>query len=377
MNIDVFKVEEWMNEYENDAVYNLAETCIDSLSIGELLTLAGREPASYLASLADRRLTYSHIYGSPQLLSGIASLYTSINPEQIVPAHGAIGANHQAYLSLISSGDHVISATPAYQQHYSVPESIGAEVSRLKLKKENSYLPDLDELARIIRPNTKMIVLTNPSNPTGALVQENMMKEIVDIAGGADAWVLCDEVYRGVSEDGSYMPSITDIYEKGIGTGSMSKAFSLAGLRLGWVASRDDAVTEAIRKRRDYDTISCGVMDDLFAGIALKHKDKILERNRAIVTKNRKLLDEWVKSEPHVSYVPPVAGNTALIDYDSDILSEDFCKQLLERTGVFFTPGSCFEVEYSFRIGYAFDSVTLSEGLALTSEFLSGIPARQ
>jgi aspartate/methionine/tyrosine aminotransferase len=376
MKIEPFKVEEWMNEYENDAVYNLAETCIDSMTLRELLTLAGEDPEGFLSSLADTRLTYSNIYGSPELLSGISSLYRKIDPEHIVPAHGAIGANHQVYISLISEGDHIVSAVPAYQQHYSIPESIGAEVSLLKLRREDRWLPDPDELRRLARPGTKMIVLTNPNNPTGALVPPDMMSEIVKIAEGSGAYVFCDEVYRGVSEDGGYMPSITDIYEKGISTSSMSKAWSLAGLRLGWVASRDKAVKDAVLKRRDYDTISCGAIDDRLAGLALAHKDRILERNRAIVLKNRKILDEWVTSEPHVSYIPPVAGNTALVDYDSDMPSYDFCKELLKRTGVFFTPGSCFDIEYSFRVGYAFDSRMLAEGLGKTSGFLSGLKIR-
>jgi aspartate/methionine/tyrosine aminotransferase len=377
MKIEPFKVEEWMNAYENDAVYNLAETCIDSMTLHELLTLSGEDPENFLSSLADIRLTYSNIYGSPELLSGIASLYRRIDPDHIVPAHGAIGANHQVYISLISKGDHIVSAVPAYQQHYSIPESIGAEVSLLKLHKENRWQPDPDELKSLARSDTKMIVLTNPNNPTGALVPPDVMSEIVKIAEGSKAYVFCDEVYRGVSEDGGYMQSITDIYERGVSTSSMSKAWSLAGLRLGWVASRDKAVKDAVIERRDYDTISCGVIDDRLASLALMHKDKILERNRAIVLKNRRILDEWVTSDPHVSYISPVAGNTALVDYDSDMLSYDFCKELLKQTGVFFTPGSCFDIEYSFRVGYAFDSKTLAEGLEKTSRFLSGLKTRE
>lgn len=376
MKIKTFKVEQWMNEYENDATYNLAETCIDSLSLRELLKLAGKDPEQFMASLVDTRMTYSHIMGSPELLTGIASLYQEIKPDDIIPTHGAIGANHQVLVTLLESTDSMVSVAPTYQQHYSIPESIGAEVNILQLLPENNFLPDLDELRRLVKQNTKLITINNPNNPTGALIPEKLLKEIIEIAKGVGAYVLSDEVYRGISEDGSYMTSIVDLYEKGISVGSMSKAYSLAGLRLGWIVSKDQELIHLCKERRDYDTISCGVMDDLLASLALKHKDAIINRNREIIIHNRRILDQWVNSDPHVSYIKPQAGNTALIYYDVDMTSRELCTTLLRETGVFFTPGDCFDLEYCFRIGYAFDSFTLSEGLQKTSELLAGLPKR-
>jgi aspartate/methionine/tyrosine aminotransferase len=371
MRIKTFKVEQWMNEYENDATYNLAETCVDSMTLGELLELAGRDPKEYLAGLSDLRLTYGHIYGSPSLLKGIASLYQDVGEDDIVPTHGAIGANHLVLISLLEPGDSMISVAPTYQQHYSIPESIGAKVQILQLTPGKEFLPDLDELRRMVDSKTKLITINNPNNPSGSLMPLDMMKEIVGIAKGVGAYILSDEVYRGISEDGSYMHSIADIYDKGISVGSMSKTFSLAGLRLGWIVSRDKDLINLCRERRDYDTISCGGLDDLFAAVALENKDAILARNRLIVLENRRLLDEWVNSDPHVSYVRPKAGNTALVYYDSDLHSYDFCTNLLKETGVFFTPGECFDLDYCFRIGYAFDSRTLKEGLEKTSGFMA------
>lgn len=376
MKIKTFKVEQWMNEYENDCTYNLAETCIDPLTLRELLTLSGKNPEEFLASLADTRMTYSHIYGSPSLLRGIGSLYKNIIPEQVVPTHGAIGANHQVLMTLLEPKDHMISVAPTYQQHYSIPESIGTEVSILQLVPQHHFLPDLATLKQLIKPNTKLITINSPNNPSGSLIPEETLKEIVELAKGVDAYILNDEVYRGITEDGSYMPSIVDFYDKGISIGSMSKAFSLAGLRLGWIASRDKDLLNLCRERRDYDTISCGVLDDLFASLALENKDAMMKRNRKIVLENRALLDQWVNGEPRVSYVRPVAGNTALLYYDANLSSREFCIQLLKETGVMFTPGDCFDLEYCVRIGYAFDSVTLSEGLKKTSEFLSTLPKR-
>ena len=370
MKIKTFKVERWMNDYEDNCTYNLAETCIDSLTIKELLELAGENVEEYMIKLADTRLTYSHIFGSPELLEGIASLYKEAKPKHIIPTHGAVGANNLAISTVICPEDNMISVMPTYQQHYSIPESIGAEVRILNLTLDNKFLPDIDELKSLVDESTKMITINSPNNPSGSLIPLEHMQEIVEVAKSVGAYVLCDEVYRGISEDGSYMPSIVDIYEKGISVGSMSKIFSMAGVRLGWVATRDEELIELLKERRDYDTISCGVVDDQLAALALKNKDKIYARNSEILLKNRKILDDWVNATPEVYYQRPVAGTTALVYYKKDIPSYDLCVKLLESKGVLFTPGECFEMEGAVRIGYAFDSKLLQEGLDLFAEFL-------
>ena len=370
MKIDTFKVERWMNDFEERAVFNLAETCIDSLTLKELLQLCKKEQKEYLIELAETRLSYSHIFGSLKLRHGISSLYKNLNPENIIPTHGAVGANNMIITTLISREDNMVCVLPTYQQHYSIPASIGAEVRILKLTMENDYLPDLDELRSMVDKNTKMITINNPNNPTGSLIPVDMLKEIAQIAKSVGAYLLSDEVYRSISEDGSYMPSVLDVYKKGISVGSMSKSFSLAGLRMGWIASNAPEVIEQVKERRDYDTISCGVLDDKLAALALANKEAIIERNRNIVLKNRTILDEWVNETPEVRYLRPAAGTTALVYYDRDIPSYDLCKKLIETKGVLFTPGSCFEIEGAVRIGYAFDSETLREGLDKFAEFL-------
>ena len=264
----------------------------------------------------------------------------------------------------------MVCVMPTYQQHYSIPESIGAEVRILQLRPENNFLPDIEELKSLVDENTKMITLNNPDNPTGSWIPKAEMEAMIEIARSVDAYILCDEVYRGISEDGSYMHSIVDLYEKGISVGSMSKIFSLAGLRMGWIATRDMDVIHQIRERRDYDTISCGVLDDMLAGLALAHKEKIFERNRAILLKNREILDKWVQETEGVHYVKPVAGTTALVYYDKDIPSYDLCVRLIREKGLLFTPGSWFEMEGCVRIGYAFDSKLLAQGLEKFAEFL-------
>ena len=162
-----------------------------------------------------------------------------------------------------------------------------------------------------------------------------------------------------------------DLYEKGISVSSMSKVFSLAGIRLGWITSRDPEVLKRCLIHRDYDLISCGLLDETVAALALKHGDRLLARNRGIVRENLSILDNWVRREPHVTYVKPQAGTTALVYYDLDIPSYDFCKEMYHATGAFVTPGDCFQQERCVRVGYACDRQTLVDGLEAMSAFLA------
>lgn len=371
MKIKPFAVEEWMNAWEVGAKYNIAETCVDSISMNELFELTGEDKTEFLNRLCARRLSYGDIEGLPEFRKGVCGLYKTLNIENIVPTHGASGANHHVFYSLISPGDRVVSIMPTYQQLYSIPESYGADVQILHLSKENNYLPDLEKLRRLVKPKTKMICINNPNNPTGALMSEQILREIVEIARSADAWILCDEVYRHLSQEDGWCPSIVDLYEKGISVSSMSKVFSLAGLLLGWIATHDMSVVKSCLSHRDYNLVSCGVFDEMLAAEALKHRDKLLERSRKIVRENLQILDDWVGSEPHVSYVKPKAGTTALVYYDLDISSYEFCEEMYKKTGAFVTPGDCFEVPHSMRIGYAYGKQDLIDGLKAISEYIA------
>ena len=371
MKIKPFAVEEWMNAWEVGAKYNIAETCVDSISMNDLFELTGEDKTEFLNRLCARRLSYGDIEGLPEFRKGVCGLYKTLNIENIVPTHGASGANHHVFYSLISPGDRVVSIMPTYQQLYSIPESYGADVQILHLSKENNYLPDLEKLRHLVTPKTKMICINNPNNPTGALMSEQLLREIVEIARSADAWILCDEVYRHLSQEDDWCPSIVDLYEKGISVSSMSKVFSLAGLRLGWIATHDMSVVKSCLSHRDYNLVSCGVFDEMLAAAALKHRDKLLERSRKIVRENLQILDDWVGSEPHVSYVKPQAGTTALVYYDLDISSYEFCEEMYKKTGAFVTPGDCFEVPHSMRIGYAYGKQDLIDGLKAISEYIA------
>ena len=373
MKIEAFGVEQWMNEWETKCAYNVAETCVESITVEELLQMAGVAPEKMTQDLMAKKLTYGWIEGSTKVRELIAGLYKKQTVENVVTAHGCIGANMLVHEALVEPGDHVISVIPTYQQHYSIPESFGAEIETLRLKPEDGFLPDLNELRAMVRPNTKLICINNPNNPTGSLMDETMLKEICSIAKSVGAWLLCDEVYRGLTQEDTYSSSIADMYEKGISTGSMSKVFSLAGLRFGWIAGPQSLIS-AVLHHRDYNTISVGMIDEYFAELALLAKEKILERNRCIIRENLQILDDWVKQEPRVSYVKPKAGTTAFVKIDTKLSSHEFCERLVKEKGVMFTPGSALHTEGYVRIGYANNKEVLKKGLELTSEFLTEIP---
>ena len=369
MNIKPFAVEEWMNEYETGARYNIAETCVDSVSLDELFALTGESKGEFLSKFCATRLTYGDIWGSDALRGGVCRIYRTVRPDEVVLTHGAAGANHHVFCSLISAGDRVVSIMPTYQQLYSIPEAIGADDAIMHLKQENHYLPDLDELKALVTPGTKMVCINNPNNPTGALMSRELLEQIIEIARGVDAYVLCDEVYRHLTQADGWCESVADLYEKGISVSSMSKVFSLAGIRMGWIATHDKAAVKAFLSHRDYNLISCGMFDDAVASLTLRHSDEMIRRNQAIVRENLAILDEWVQAHPHFYYTKPQAGTTALVYYDYDIPSYEFCERLYHGTGSFVTPGDCFEQPHSMRIGYACDAQTLKDGLAALADF--------
>ena len=364
-NLAPFLVEEWMNQHEERVQINLGETCVDSLTLEELLRMDDPDLTN-LSDLGAIRLSYLPILGSETLREAIASLYHEISPTQVIPSHGAIGANHQVIMTLLSRGDEAVIVMPTYQQHLSLPQSLGVITHEFWLEEGRGYRPDLDRLAELITSDTKLISIVNPNNPTGARLSRDEMERVVSLAKSVGAYILADEVYRGLEEDDE--PSFVDLYDKAVSTGSMSKVFSLAGLRLGWIASQDEELLAAIRSRRDYDVISIGVLDDYLAGIALKHRQELMARNRPIVARNRKVLLDWAERTPRVRLVTPVAGTTALVHYDAPLDSYNFCLRLIEDKSVLVTPGDAFGVAKSFRVGYAYDADQLTMGLEKIAE---------
>lgn len=370
MKTAIFKVEEWMNEYEKYSLFDLGNTTVQNLSLDELFEIANENKQNYLNNICSQKLGYGYIKGYPKLKDGISKLYKTLSQDDIIPTIGAAGANHLVFYSLVEPTDRVISVIPTYQQLYSIPQSFGADVQYLHLTRKNKFLPDINELKELITPNTKLICLNNPNNPTGSLIPEKKLIEIIEIAKSVNAYILSDEVYRGLNQTDEYTPSVADLYEKGISVCSMSKVFSLAGLRLGWIASKNKDVIESCIHHREYNMISCSIIDECIAALALQNADKIIKRNQKIIRECLSILDDWVQTQKHFSYIKPQAGTTALIYYDFDMTSKELCDKLAKEKGVFLTPGFCFETEHCFRVGYCKNPEELKNGLQKISEFI-------
>ena len=367
MKLPRFGVEEWLNVHENSAIYDIAGVSISSLTLEELFALSGTNPEDFYKKLQGTKLNYGWIEGSPAFKNSVSQLYTGVKPEQILQTNGATGANLLVLYSLIEPGDHVISLYPTYQQLYDIPKSLGAEVDLWQIEEEHGWLPDLEKLRQLIRPNTKMICINNANNPTGAVMDRAYLEELAAIADEVGAYILSDEVYRSFS--GLDVPSIIEVYDKGIAVNSLSKTYSLPGIRVGWVAANHQ-VTDILRDYRDYTMICAGVFDDMVAQLALASRKEILKRNRRILEENLAILEKWIEKEPLVSYIRPAVVSTSFVKIAVDMPMEDFCLQLLQEYGVLLVPGNRFDRDGYVRLGFACEQETLIKGLEKLSQFL-------
>ncbi|MCI1273092.1 MAG: aminotransferase [Clostridiaceae bacterium] len=372
MKIKEFGVETWINEHETSCTCDLTNTCVGVMRFNELLALCDN-PKNVIDEMLNLQLGYGKVFGTERLRNNIASLYENAKDANIVITHGAVGANALVMLSLIEKGDEVITYLPIYEQHYSIPSSIGANVKILYLKEENNWLPDLEELKSTITPKTKMICINNPNNPTGAVMDEDFLKQFVEIVKKAGAYILCDEVYRGLTHNGNpFTKSIFDLYEKGISTSSMSKTFSLPGLRLGWIVASKDVV-DKVNIQRNYHVICVGRINDYLASLAIENKDTIVKHNLKICKTNLEMLDNWIKNQTRITYVKPNGGTTAFLKYNLPISSKNLCENFQHDTGIMILPGSVMDVDGYIRLGYTDDKDKIQNALNIFSDWLSKI----
>ncbi len=367
MKLPRFGVEEWLNVHEKSAIYDIAGVSIKALTMEELFDLSGLDKEVFFAQLLKKKMDYGWIEGSPEFKTQVASLYKNMPVDNILQTNGATGATMLALYALIEPEDHVISMYPTYQQLYDIPKSLGADVDLWEVEEAKEWLPDLDQLRRLIRLNTKMICINNANNPTGALMDAAYLEELVAIAKEVDAYIFSDEVYRSFDQT---VLSIVDLYEKGIAVNSLSKTYSIPGIRVGWVASNTE-VADILRDYRDYTMICAGVFDDMVATLVLENKEAILERNRQIVEENLAIMDAWIAKEPKASWIRPVSVSTSFVKLDVNRPIEDFALELLRDYGVLVVPGNRFDKEFHVRIGYCCDKEVLQKGLGKLSQFLN------
>lgn len=378
----------WLKEAEKNFKYDLASSC-NTLSLAQL---AGHCTDVSLARPwedVDLGLDYGYMDGHPALKRAIADLYEKemkreFDPDGIIPSIGAIGANYAFLYAHVRRGDHVICQYPVWQQLYSVPRSLGAEVTLWKTSMEDGWQLDPENLRAMIRPETKMIILNNPQNPTGAVLSRRSLQAIVDIAKEKDIYVLCDEVFRALVHglgESELPPSILSFgYGKTVAISSMSKAYSMAGLRVGWIATEDRGIIKACLSARDYTTVCVSKLCEGITTYALNPAvgPRVVGYNISTARRNLDHLSEFMDKHKDVcSWVKPRASSTAFILFKDEtgrpVDDAEFCKRLQGATGVMMVPGGySFGDDYKgfVRIGYIGETEGFVKGLKVFGDWL-------
>ena len=366
MRIETFQLERWMTTYELDVEFDITESGIFPMSVRELIALAPERDRERLQDeILDTRLLYSEARGTIELRTELAATYERASPDNVFVTTGAIEANFLLFNVLLNPGDHVVAVHPAYQQLYSVPRGIGCDVDLWRLTPENHFQFDLDDLERLVRPETTLIVINTPHNPTGAVLSQDELQRIYDLAEANDAWVLSDEAYRWLDIPGApeLAPPGRELGDRIISTGTFSKPFGLPGLRTGWLVAPEDIVQQCW-ELRDFISLSPGKLNDRLALHALRHRDRVLDRNRAIIERNLETAEAWFERNGDVvTWRRPGGGLLALMSYGLDIPSQQLANRLAEEYSVMLAPGTAFDYEHHLRLGLGQRPDTFAAGL--------------
>lgn len=372
MRVEPFQMERMQSEWENRVAHNLSESGVHPLTVEELLEPADRE------EVLRERLVYVQSNGSEALRAAVAALYPGAEVRNVVVTTGAAEANYIAIWRLVEPGDEVVMMLPNYMQIWGVVRAQGAAVMEWKLREENGWAPDLDELGRAFTPRTRLVVVCNPNNPTGAVLGAEAMRGIVAHAERHGAWLLVDEVYRGAEREAAETATFWGAYDRLLVTCGLSKAYGLPGLRIGWVLGPADTIAE-LWGRKDYLTISPGALSDVLARKALRPhtRARILARTRGILRANYPVLEGWIGGHGDaLRLVPPQAGAIAYPRYAWPINSTELVTRLRDEQGVLVVPGDHFGMDGFLRIGFGGEPAELRLGLARIDALVSRLSGR-
>ncbi len=326
--------------------------------------LAGHPNA--IDEMLSTEINYPHVNGIPELRDNIALTYNGATRDNVLVTVGAIEANYIAIRTLLEPGDEIMVMSPNYMQIWGVAKNHQLDVKTFGLQETLGWAPDLDELESKISSRTKLIAVCNPNNPTGRVLTKVEMDRIVELASQNDCWLLADEVYRGAERCvDDVTPSFYGMYEKVIAIGSMSKAYGLPGLRIGWVVAPTDAMNR-MWARHEYVTISATMLSNKLAAIALEPgtRSQILERTRNYVRNGYPILEHWVSQHPDLfSFNPPDATAVAFIKYHADIPSAEFVRRLYTEKSVLIVPAAHFGIEQHIRVSFGLPKDYVTEGL--------------
>jgi aspartate/methionine/tyrosine aminotransferase len=369
MRLTPFALERWMTTYETMVEFDLAESGIHPLTTTELLAF-DPEPDKRAHELLNIPLNYSEARGTHELRSRIAATYDGLTPNDILITTGAIEANYLLFNALLAPGDEVVSVFPAYQQLYTVPEAIGCTVQTVKLREEDGYRYDVDELRRLVTDRTRMIVINTPHNPTGSALSAAECRAVYALADSVGASVLADEAYRWITvDDVPLPPPMRDLGPRAISVGTLSKPFGIPGLRLGWMAATAE-IAARCWSYRDYTSLSPSGLSDYLACLAFAHREAILARTHDISARNLATFRGFLAEHRDLfSWVEPRGGLLGLLRYHLDLPSETVANRLAEEASVMLAPGSAFGMEGRLRLGLGARPDRFLTGLARAERF--------
>jgi hypothetical protein len=365
MRIVRFDMERTQCLYENQVDYNLSESGVWPLRVEEVLEGA-EDPTRFLAT----HVKYPQSNGSEILRDRIAAFYDGARRDHVLVTNGGSQANYIALWSLLEQGDRIACMLPNYLQAWGLGRIYGERSDPFCLVERREggrarWALDLDGLERSVGRKTRVVVVTHPNNPTGAVLTEEEMEAIVRVARRANAWILADEIYRGAEISGPLSPTFWGRYDKLLITSGLSKAFGLPGLRIGWVVGPPRTI-DRFWGYQDYITLTPGILSDRLAGIVMEpaRRERIFERTRSIVRRQWPLLEKWIRSHADVlTCIPPQAGAIATIGYELPIPSVRLFDRLRVEKSVLITPGAHFGIGKYIRIGFGYDAEKLLEGL--------------
>lgn len=367
MKLKPFKLERYFAKYEFSVKYLLSSSDCDGLSQNELLSMADDETRRLWEELT---LGYTESLGHPLLRSEIAKLYLRMKPDEVL----IVAPEEDIFITLntiLKKGDHIVCTFPGYQSLYEVAEGLGCEVTKWQPEEKNGWEFNLEFLKQNIRPNTKLIIVNFPHNPTGYLPPKTGFQEIVDIAKERGIYLFSDEMYRFLEFDQQdRLPSACELYDKAISLFGMSKTFGMAGVRIGWLVTKDKRLYQEIATFKDYTTICSSAPSEILSLIALRAKDTIIERHLNRIQRNLALLDTFFRQYQDLfEWVRPKAGTIGFPRLKDKDNSFEFCQKVVNEVGIMLLPSTVYDYDDKhFRIGFGREN--MPEALSKLREYL-------